>query len=199
MHRVWIPIVCVLFIVGSAQAWPSGGDRSMTPRLVRDDDRGERTRVRGEIIRTGRDFIVVRSDQGRDVAIDVSRLSRDRARDYRIGDQVVVLGTVTGDRQLVAEDITARDGNDDRRGDGRDRVHGEVLKIERDRMWIKADRGQQVEVDLTRLGNDALRSLRRGDEVIVTGEAIGDRDKPSQFVAYRISIEGGSLASPRYR
>jgi hypothetical protein len=157
------------------------------PEAFADD--GERNRVRGEVLKIDGNRMWIKADQGQQIEVDISRLSGDSRRSLNRGDHVTVQGEPTGgDPQkpikFEARSIRGKDVVDDQ---DRRELRGEVVRVNGNRMWMKADAGQQVEVDISRLSGDSRRSLNRGDRLVVVGEPKGgDPQKPTRFEAHGI-------------
>jgi len=184
MKRLSMSFACLLFTV---IAW-SGG---VQPAAAEDEGRH---RIRGEVLKIDGNRVWIKAQEGQQVEVDVSKLSAEARRSLNPGDQVVVVGDVTGGdpqkpstfaaRGLRGKDVVGDRVGRDQADDGRNRIRGEVLKVDGNRMWIKAREGQQVEVDISRLAADSRRSLNRGDEVVVLGDVTGgDPQKPNKFEA----------------
>jgi hypothetical protein len=178
MRRTIFGLACLLFAV------------ALSAPEARASNHDERNRVRGEVLKMDGDRMWIKSDQGQQIEVDLSRLPKDSRRSLDRGDFVTVRGEPTGGdpqkpTKFEARSISGRDVSGD--VDGRRQIRGEVVRVEGNRMWLMADAGQQVEVDISRVAGDSRRSLNRGDRLIVVGEPkAGDPQKPTKFEAHGI-------------
>jgi ribosome maturation factor RimP len=184
-------------VIGEAR---DGSDRPsflLARDVVSGDAAGRSTRVKGEVARIEGNRIWLRAQTGQQVEVDVSGIDADRREDLDQGDDIVVLGQATDGDPNRPNKVRASEIRDEGRADGRDRFRGSIVRVDGNRMWVAAETGQQVEVDISKVREGRRQNLAQGDQVLVVGEAKGSSDRPSQFEARRVRRLREASASPR--
>jgi hypothetical protein len=128
-------------------------------------------RIRGTVQSVNRHAVVVRTDDGRNVAVDMSQARLESSDGLKPGDRVVVGGTVDASNRVIARYV--REVRDERR-DAPDqgqwqRIHGRVQGVQGSTLRFRADDGRVLNVDMSDVSREVQRALTHNEGATVIG------------------------------
>jgi hypothetical protein len=147
-------------------------------------------RVRGTVQSVSGKTAVVRTDEGRNVTVDMSQASSSPSA-LKPGDRVVVGGSMDASNRVAARYV-----REDARGtaaadEGQwQRVHGHVQSVRGSALTFKADDGRVLSVDMSDVGAEIRRALSPNEGATV----IGFPGKGNQFRAEYIQQDSSDAA-----
>jgi len=162
----------------TASVWVKSPNGTMNPQYLASADATSSSapsdhrwdRIRGTVQSATGNTAVVRTDDGRNVTVDVSQARQESSDTLRVGDRVVVGGTVDASNR-----VTARYVRDDRRGALSadqaqwQRIHGQVQSVKGSTLRFRADDGRVLNVDMSAVGAGVRRALARNEGATVIG------------------------------
>ncbi len=150
---------------------------------------GKWDRVRGTVQSVSGKTAVVRTDEGRNVTVDMSQATPSTT--FKPGDRVIAAGAVAASNRVAAGYV-----REDRRGasspdEGQwQRLHGRVQGVRGTALTFRADDGQVLNVDMSEVGADTRRALSTNEAVTV----MGFPGKSNQFRAEHIQPDSAEAA-----
>jgi hypothetical protein len=125
-------------------------------------------RIRGTVQSVNRNAAVVRTDDGRNVAVDMSQARRESSDGLKAGDRVVVGGTVDASNRVIARYV--REERRDAPDQGQwQRIHGRVQGVQGSTLRFRADDGRVLNVDMSDVSREVQRALTRNEGATVIG------------------------------
>lgn len=183
-------------LIGLAAAWSTGpGARIVAAQSPEElqhgvrDIRGTVRSVEGELKQ-----LHVRTDDGRVLRVDMSRVAGVDVRTLQPGDRVHLVGQYFGEPGLFTAFRVGSDGDVARDGGTPEwhRIHGHVQSIEGEikQVTFKTDDGRILKVDMSRVNPEVQQALTVGEGATVIGHFYGEPNRLTALYIQQDRAEG---------
>ena len=125
-------------------------------------------RIRGTVQSVNRNAAVVRTDDGRNVAVDMSQARQESPDGLKAGDRVVVGGTVDASNRVIARYVREERRTPADQGQWQ-QIHGHVQSVKGSTLRFRADDGRVLNVDMSAINAGVRRALTRNEGATVIG------------------------------
>jgi hypothetical protein len=146
--------------------------------------------IRGTVVIVSNKNVTVRTDDGRNVAVDITKVQP--APVLKPGERVVVAGTFTPPNRMAAQTVRV-DGGGAAADQGRwQRIHGQVQSVQGTTVKFRADDGRVLTVDASAVSAEIRKALTPNEGVTVIGQQAGSN--PLQYRAQYIQQDSSDPA-----